>query len=123
MSDIDFGIPPDKTAEYTNIFIMSGFDRKMDVQGPFPDAIEFINQSKVRCDVHHRFRLFEGKEHMQLTMDLESRRMGISKYTVLEPNAMLVHLVTHMNCHQTQKAPCFFGPGCRLCDSQMGRPA
>ncbi len=59
----------------------------------------------VACDVHHRVRLFEGKESMNLTVDVKPQRLKAPTFKILEPNAMLVHLVFHLNGHLGEMGP------------------
>jgi hypothetical protein len=100
MGDIDFAIAPDEMDEATAAFKSLGFlEQKHQAT---EDAIYFANQIGVVCDVHHRVRLFEGKESMNLTVDQKPQRMQAPVFTVLEPNAMLVHLIVHMDGHRSE---------------------
>lgn len=98
MGDIDFAIAPDDMDEATAVFKSLGFLPQEDKATE--DAIYFANQIGVLCDVHHRVRLFEGKESMNLTVDLKPQRMRAPALKVLEPNAMVVHLIVHMDGHR-----------------------
>ena len=106
MNDIDFAIPPDEMDEATAVFESLGLQRREWYSIPkgyiTPDAMHFSNQIGVRCDVHYRVRLFEGKESMNLTNDLKPQRMSVPVLTVLEPNAMLVHLIVHLDGHRSK---------------------
>ncbi|MFN9174312.1 MAG: nucleotidyltransferase family protein [Synechocystis sp.] len=99
MSDIDFAIPGDELEQTTAVFKSLGFLPQLEAETS--DAVYFANQMGVLCDVHHRVRLFEGKESMNLTTELKPERMSVP-FTVLEPNAMLVHLIVHMDGHRAE---------------------
>lgn len=103
MGDIDFAIAPDDMDEATAAFKSLGFLPQENMATE--DAVYFANQIGVLCDVHHRVRLFEGKESMNLTVDLEPQRMRVPALKVLEPNAMVVHLIVHMDGHRGETGP------------------
>lgn len=65
-----------------------------------PDARSFINSSGTVLDVHVRMRLFEDRGFS--LWDLSKERQA-DAYRVFTPEAMLVHLITHMlgHAHQT----------------------
>jgi hypothetical protein len=109
MSDIDIEIPSKLLDKYISFFEDMGFIGHKDHGAPFDDAICFRNQMGVTFDVHHRARLFEGKEPMGLSIDLAADgaacNLLTSAYRVLEPNAMLVQLVTHMEGHACEIGP------------------
>lgn len=105
MQDIDFAIKPDAMDSATAAFKSLGFLPQEHMETV--DAIYFANQMGVLCDVHHRVRLFEGKEPM-LTVDLKPSRMSAPALRVLEPNAMVVHLVVHMEGHRVETGPMLF---------------
>lgn len=98
MGDIDFAIPPDEIDSATVAFKSLGFLPQESMQTS--DAVYFANQIGIMCDVHHRVRLFEGKEFMNLTTNLKPQRMSAPALPVLEPNAMVVHLIVHMDGHR-----------------------
>ncbi len=97
MSDIDFAIPGDELEQTTVVFKSLGFLPL--VEAETSDAIYFAHQMGVLCDVHHRVRLFESQESMNLTVNIKPERINIP-FAVLEPNAMLVHLIVHMDGHR-----------------------
>jgi len=103
MGDLDFAIDPDKMEIATKVFHSLGFQIQKALETP--DAIYFENAMGVLCDVHHRVRLFEGKENIKLTVNLSPRKLSVNTFTVLEPNAMLVHLVVHMDGHFYETGP------------------
>ena len=103
MGDIDFAIAPDDLEETTAVFKSLGF--LLQEHKATEDAIYLANRIGVLCDVHHRVRLFEGKESMNLTVDLEPQRMRSIPFKVLEPNAMIVHLIVHMDGHRCETGP------------------
>ncbi|NET53621.1 MAG: nucleotidyltransferase family protein, partial [Merismopedia sp. SIO2A8] len=69
------------------------------------DAIYFANKMGVVCDVHHRVRLFEGQESINLITHLQPKHMKVPTMPVLEPNAMVVHLIVHMDGHRHETGP------------------
>jgi hypothetical protein len=56
----------------------------------------------LRVDLAHRFRLFEGRPRADWTEVVEPRFLSHRRLVTLEPNALLVHLVVHMNGHRRQ---------------------
>lgn len=100
MGDIDFAIAPNEMKTIIDIFKSLGFGLQPDAETS--DAVYFTNQTGVVCDVHHRVRLFEGKESINLTIDLKPQRMSVPTMRLLEPNAMLVHLIVHMDGHRSE---------------------
>ena len=103
MWDIDFAISSEEIEQTTTAFKSLGFVEQADMRTS--DAIYFVNQMMVPCDVHHRVRLFEDKKSINLTVELKPERTKAPTLTVLEPNAMLVHLVVHMNGHYYEMGP------------------
>ena len=103
MGDIDFAIPANEMAEATVAFESLGFQPQDQMETS--EAVYFANQMGVVCDVHHRVRLFEGKESMNLTTDLQTQHMKTPALPVLEPNAMLVHLIVHLDGHRHETGP------------------
>ncbi|HIK29957.1 MAG TPA: nucleotidyltransferase family protein [Oscillatoriales cyanobacterium M59_W2019_021] len=97
MTDIDFSIPGDELEEAIAAFASLGFVKRDHMTTE--DAIYVANAMGVYCDVHHRVRLFEGKESMNLTVDVPPQQLQVPTFRILEPNAMLVHLVFHLNGH------------------------
>ncbi|UBF26550.1 nucleotidyltransferase family protein [Kovacikia minuta CCNUW1] len=103
MGDLDFAIAANEMRAATKAFQSLGF-QPQDVMETC-DAIYFENAMGVLCDVHHRVRLFEGKEGMGLTSNLSPQHLSVNALPVLEPNAMLVHLVVHMDGHFYETGP------------------
>ncbi|MDJ0616024.1 MAG: nucleotidyltransferase family protein [Calothrix sp. MO_192.B10] len=103
MEDIDFAIPADEMEEVSAAFKSLGFQAQHDKDTE--DAVYFVNPMGVVCDVHHRVRLFEGKESMNLTTKLKPQHTKASFLPVLEPNAMLVHLSVHLDGHLPETGP------------------
>jgi hypothetical protein len=99
MRDVDFAIPAHETRSVERVFHSLGYVGRIEAGAPLDDAVSYVKNGHILFDVHHRVRLFEGKESMGLTIDLRPRYLGVSSYTVLEPNAMLVQLITHMDGH------------------------
>ena len=100
MGDIDFAIASHEINTVTATFKTLGFLPQENKETE--EALYFVNQMGVFCDVHHRVRLFEGKESMNLTLDLKPHHMNSPVLKVLEPNAMLVHLIFHMDGHRDE---------------------
>ncbi len=102
MTDIDFAIAPEEKDKAREIFESLGFEPQIEpyVNEQTCDATYFANPMGVVCDVHHRVRLFEGKESMNLTVDIKPQRMSIPSLRILEPNAMVVHLIVHLDGHR-----------------------
>lgn len=66
------------------------------------DATNFVGADGLRVDLAHRFRLFEGRPRADWTEVVEPRFLAHRRLVTLEPNALLVHLVAHMNGHRRQ---------------------
>ena len=66
------------------------------------DATNFVGADGLRVDLAHRFRLFEGRPRADWTEVVEPRFLSHRRLVTLEPNALLVHLVVHMNGHRRQ---------------------
>lgn len=103
MGDLDFAIARDEMEAAAKAFQSLGFQPQEAMETE--DAIYFKNAMGVLCDVHHRVRLFEGKENMGLTVNLAPQKLGTDSLTILEPNAMVVHLVVHMDGHFHETGP------------------
>ena len=71
-------------------------------QSSTADARNYTNADGVLIDVHHRFRLFEGRERDELTQRVKPRFLELDTIRMLEPNAMLAHLVYHLHGHRGQ---------------------
>ncbi|NEO30607.1 MAG: nucleotidyltransferase family protein [Symploca sp. SIO3C6] len=103
MEDIDFAIPVEEMEAATEVFQSLGF--KVQPEAETSDAIYFANKMGVVCDVHHRVRLFEGQESINLITHLQPKHMKVPTMPVLEPNAMVVHLIVHMDGHRHETGP------------------
>lgn len=103
MGDLDFAIAANEMELATQAFQVLGFHPQKEMETP--DAIYFENAMGVLCDVHHRVRLFEGKDEVELITHLAPKKLSVDKLLVLEPNAMLVHLVVHMDGHFYETGP------------------
>ncbi len=103
MGDLDFAIAPSDMDAATTAFLSIGFQPQAEMQTS--DAIYFQNAMGVLCDVHYRVRLFENKDEAGLTVSLAPRHMSVDALPVLEPNAMLSHLVFHMDGHFNETGP------------------
>jgi Uncharacterised nucleotidyltransferase len=100
MSDIDLEIEVDRQEELGDALKTLGF--QCQISSSSGDAFYYTNPLGIALDVHHRNRLFEGKESYNLTLDLQPKQMKAPTFRVLEPNAMLVHLVVHMDGHRDE---------------------
>ncbi|MGB5898759.1 MAG: nucleotidyltransferase family protein [Geitlerinemataceae cyanobacterium] len=103
MGDIDFAIPSDELEAATEVFESLGLKQQHDATTE--DAVYFANSFGVVCDVHHRVRLFEDKTSLKLTAQLKPQHTKATTFPVLEPNAMVAHLVFHMNGHYDETGP------------------
>jgi hypothetical protein len=103
MSDIDLEIDVNEQAEIVEVLTGLGF--QCAASTPTGDAFYYTNPMGIALDIHHRNRLFEGKESLGLTIDLAPQKMKVPTFRVLEPNAMLVHLVVHMDGHRYETGP------------------
>lgn len=103
MDDIDFSIATEELEAATAAFESLGFVLQDHMSTE--DAVYFANRMGVACDVHHRVRLFEGKESMELTVEVQPQRAKSPHFHVLEPNAMLTHLAFHLNGHLDETGP------------------
>ena len=119
MSDLDFALPLSEMGEASAAFRSVGFEEADPGDPGAPagpragllgDATSFRNRAGLFCDVHHRVRLFEGKEGLGLTVDLRPNRVEGPGLTTLEPNAFLAHLIVHLDGHRGEE-------GCPLCGS------
>ena len=110
MGDIDFSIPPDEKDIVIEVFQYLGFHPLTEESGGIlsGDGINFSNDNGIICDVHHRVRLFEGKEQLNLTTSFKPQHINTSALPVLEPNAMLVHLIVHLDSHRKEEGLTLF---------------
>jgi Uncharacterised nucleotidyltransferase len=97
IGDIDWAITPHEFEVVSPILAELGF--LLQPAMATSDAEYFMNADRVLLDVHHRVRLFEGKEGLSLTQDLSSSKGLLPLYRALEPNAMLTHLTVHLGGH------------------------
>jgi hypothetical protein len=106
IGDIDWAIAPQDLNAVSNVFLQLGFtlQEKMTTS----DAVYFMGKNRVVFDVHHRVRLFEAKEHLPLTQMLVPVSEGLPNIRVLEPTAMLTHLIVHMTGHRAETGPLLF---------------
>jgi hypothetical protein len=106
MGDIDWAIAPQDLETVGQIFNQLGFTLQEHLTTS--DAVYFKGENQVFFDVHHRVRLFEGKEHLPLTQMLTPHIEGLPNFRVLEPTAMLTHLTVHMTGHMSETGPLLF---------------
>lgn len=100
MGDIDFAIEARELAPATAAFESIGFQLIPDKSTQ--DAVYFVNKAGIFCDVHHRVRFFEGRDPDSITTYIPARRLDRTTFRVLEPNAMISHLVVHLQGHQDE---------------------
>jgi Uncharacterised nucleotidyltransferase len=106
IGDIDWAIAPHELQVVERIFTDLEFELKPELSTT--DAVYFKGKDHVFFDVHHRVRLFEGKEHLSLTAMITPRMVGLPSLHVLEPNAMLTHLTVHLKGHSSETGPMLF---------------
>jgi hypothetical protein len=106
IGDIDWAIAPQELSAVRNVFEQLGFTLQENMTTT--DAVYFMGQNSVIFDVHHRVRLFETKEHLALTQTLVPFTAGLPNMQVLEPTAMLTHLIVHMTGHAAETGPLLF---------------
>lgn len=100
MADMDFLIRPGEHELAARALKEVGFKYLPDsTEG---DALCYGNHYGVLLDVHEKFRLFEDKDFDNLTVDLKPKHIDLDKLRVWEPNAMLVHLVSHLESHRSE---------------------
>jgi hypothetical protein len=66
------------------------------------DATNFVGADGQKLDLAHRFRVFEGRPRASWTETVKPRFLSSAHIATLEPNALLVHLVVHMNGHRRE---------------------
>ncbi len=106
MGDIDWAIAPHELQTVSRVFTQLGFT--LQDRMTTPDAVYFMGKNRVFFDVHHRVRLFEGKEHLLLTQSLAPLGGRLPEMFALEPNAMLTHLTAHLTGHMAETGPLLF---------------
>jgi hypothetical protein len=100
MGDIDFALEAEELEPATRAF--ESIEFKLLEDKSTEDAVYFGHKTGIFCDVHHRVRLFEGRDTSGLTMYVKSQRLGNTTFRVLEPNAMITHLVVHLEGHRDE---------------------
>lgn len=103
MGDIDFAIAPEELSPFTQAIASLGFVEEP--EKATTDAIYLRNGMGMLCDVHHRIRLFEGKDDSAIYYQIHPRRLKAPSIKVLSPDAMMVHLVVHMLGHRPETGP------------------
>jgi Uncharacterised nucleotidyltransferase len=106
IGDIDWAIAPQERKAIEHLLQGLGFDLQEEMTTS--DAIYFRSPEQIFFDVHHRVRLFEGKDHLPLTMRVTPHIRGLPQLQVLEPNAMLTHLTVHLAGHAAETGPMLF---------------
>jgi len=98
MVDVDFLIRPGEREVAARALGEMGFKDLHD--STVEDGLLYANHYGVQLDVHERFRLFEDKNPESLTVDLKPKLIDLDRFRVWEPNAMLIHLVAHLEGHR-----------------------
>lgn len=100
MVDMDFLILPGERQLAARALGEVGFNCLPD--STEEDALCYGNHYGVLLDVHERFRLFEDKNRESLTVDLKPKLINLDRLRVWEANAMLIHLVNHLESHRSE---------------------
>jgi hypothetical protein len=99
MSDVDLVIERNQIPSVREAFESVGVPRAPALDAG--DALQFADPMGITFDVHYRFRLFEGQGLEGLTTVVPTQRLSFPRLRVLEPSAMVVHLVHHMGGHRS----------------------
>lgn len=102
MGDMDFAIAAEAMPQATAAFNALGFT--LLPEKTTPDAVYFTNRMGLLCDVHHRVRLFEHQDSPALYENCPPYRMK-SAVRILSPNAMVTHLIVHLDGHWPETGP------------------
>ncbi len=103
MADLDLwidAVEPGATAEALEA---AGLVRRPDLDSA--DADHFEHPCGVLLDVHHRVRMFEGRELATITRPFPLPQVGLDAARVLAPDAMVAHLAVHLNGHRKKTGP------------------
>lgn len=95
MVDVDLLLRPGEEGRAVAVLVAHGLRGR-----PEGDAWNFVDPGGTRFDVVHRFRLFEHVALAPLIEWTRPRFLQRDAIATLEPNAMAVHLVVHMNGHR-----------------------
>ena len=76
MGDIDISIESDEVDAATAAFASIGLRRPPSLQTD--DAVYFEHPAGIMFDVHHRVRLFEGRDSADITMELTPNAMALT---------------------------------------------
>lgn len=98
MGDIDLVARPGRAETMFEAIRAAGF-RPAEGHVIQEDAETFENAQGLTCDAHRTLRMFEGHAFESITAAATLRRLRGLSALVLEPNAMLAHLVVHMEGH------------------------
>jgi hypothetical protein len=103
MADLDLWIAAAERGVAAEILDAAGLVRRPDLDSA--DAVHFEHPCGVLLDVHHRVRLFERQEPAAITRHIPLAQAGIDAARVLGPDAMIAHLVVHLNGHRKKTGP------------------
>ena len=103
MADLDLWIEATELGATTEVLEAAGLVPRPDLLAA--DAVCFEHSCGVLLDVHHRVRLFEGHEPATIATRMSLARAGLDAVRVLTPDAMLAHLVVHLNGHRKKTGP------------------
>ncbi|HEY9827519.1 MAG TPA: nucleotidyltransferase family protein [Stenomitos sp.] len=106
IGDIDWAIAPYELTSTCNVLERLGFTCQASMTTS--DAVYYKSPDQILLDIHHRVRLFEGKEHLQITQTIQPHSKILPELHILEANAMLVHLTVHLLGHRSEKGLLLF---------------
>jgi len=98
MGDVDLLVEEGERERVAAVLARLGWRRAAQEE----DATNFVGADGQKLDLAHRFRLFEGRPRATWTETVKPRFLSRPLIATLEPNALLVHLVVHMNGHRRQ---------------------
>lgn len=104
IGDLDLLVRAGERAAAEGVLAALGFTPERPSEAWDEDAEDGCNWRHVLdgivVDIHHRCRLFEAEDEACLRMPCRPRFLALDRIWVYEPNAMLVHLVTHLHEHR-----------------------
>ena len=101
MRDVDFLLPVDKRILAYRALGEVGIVARPDLDAlDEPDAHYYADEHGLWFDIHHRFRIFEKWDLSDLTEKQLPKFLNTGPITVFEPNALIAHLVNHIQGHR-----------------------
>ena len=95
MIDLDLLVTPEEIPAVVRTVTPLNFTERSRTE----DAFQFIDRSGTVLDVHHRFRIYETHDLAALATPLVPRHAAMPAFRILEPTAMLAHLIQHLQGH------------------------